>query len=700
MQRFFTLGAAACVLSSLALAQSVVVPAGYDTVEGNSSNTFPYGTTTTAWAGLRLLQIYDSSNFTSQSITYPIRISGIRFRQNATTGSWTGGTFSPCTIDMSTAAVDYTLPDAIFDNNHGADRAQVFNGTVTVQAGTGNGTGVPGVFYVDITFGSPFIYDPNSGSDLVVDMDRVIPSWTGGTSSSHDVVSGTGALGSRVFASSNYPLANGTTVDHALVAELVYTPTSGLYASFNATPTSGPIGQTVAFTDTSFTSDPGGVLTWAWDFENDGTVDSTAQNPMHTYNACGSYDVKLTVTDASNPSSTLTRTGLISIGQTPIVPSFTYTKVAPGLYQFTDTSAPTPTTWDWDLDGDGFTDSTAQNPMFAYAPCTVTNVTLSVSDACVGPFTTSAQVVEAPTEFTTSLTPNNGLSSNGAGNVFDIDMTNPQGAVICALTLTPYTSSAGGTITCEVWVTDAPGGYLANHTNAAVWRLAATGTGIDQGVSGAPTGFTLSNPVYVPFGQSSMAISTSQGLRYYTEPVNPGVYPGADFTITTGLGKSSLFSTSANNPRGITASFHYSIIGNGDLAGYGFDGLGCAGSLGQSTLSPDTTPAIGSTINVTVDNCPSNVAIMMTGFSNTTSILGPLPAPLAAYGAPGCDLLVSPDANLLLLGASNACVWSFAVPPTTSLIGLILYNQAVVLDPGFNAAGAVGSDSAAMLIGQ
>ena len=34
-----------------------------------------------------------------------------------------------------------------------------------------------------------------------------------------------------------------------------------------------------------------------------------------------------------------------------------------------------------------------------------------------------------------------------------------------------------------------------------------------------------------------------------------------------------------------------------------------------------------------------------------------------------------------------------------SLVGLPLYNQAIVLDPGFNPAGAVGSDSAAMMIG-
>jgi len=43
-------------------------------------------------------------------------------------------------------------------------------------------------------------------------------------------------------------------------------------------------------------SDPdGSIISWYWDF-GDGT-NSTQQNPSHTYNKCGFYDVNLTVTD-------------------------------------------------------------------------------------------------------------------------------------------------------------------------------------------------------------------------------------------------------------------------------------------------------------------------------------------------------------------------------------------------------------------
>jgi uncharacterized delta-60 repeat protein len=63
-------------------------------------------------------------------------------------------------------------------------------------------------------------------------------------------------------------------------------------AHFSGTPTSGTAPLTVDFTDTS----TGTVTSWEWDFDNDGTADSTVQNPSYTYSNPGSYDVKLTVT--------------------------------------------------------------------------------------------------------------------------------------------------------------------------------------------------------------------------------------------------------------------------------------------------------------------------------------------------------------------------------------------------------------------
>lgn len=62
-------------------------------------------------------------------------------------------------------------------------------------------------------------------------------------------------------------------------------------AAFNANPTNGcTIPHTVFFTDMSTLPD-----TWSWDFGDGNT--STAQNPIHSYTAYGSFTVTLTTTD-------------------------------------------------------------------------------------------------------------------------------------------------------------------------------------------------------------------------------------------------------------------------------------------------------------------------------------------------------------------------------------------------------------------
>ncbi len=63
-------------------------------------------------------------------------------------------------------------------------------------------------------------------------------------------------------------------------------------AAFNASPINGTAPLNVTFTDQS----TGNVTSYAWDFNNDGTVDSTDKNPAYTYVTAGTYTVKLTVT--------------------------------------------------------------------------------------------------------------------------------------------------------------------------------------------------------------------------------------------------------------------------------------------------------------------------------------------------------------------------------------------------------------------
>jgi len=85
-------------------------------------------------------------------------------------------------------------------------------------------------------------------------------------------------------------------------------------AGFSADVTTGSAPLTVTFEDQS-TNTP---TSWAWDFENDGTVDSTIQNPSHTYDTPGSYTVNLTATNAAGSDDEV-KTDYITVTDTPLL---------------------------------------------------------------------------------------------------------------------------------------------------------------------------------------------------------------------------------------------------------------------------------------------------------------------------------------------------------------------------------------------
>jgi PKD repeat protein len=83
-------------------------------------------------------------------------------------------------------------------------------------------------------------------------------------------------------------------------------------ASFTADVTSGALPFSVFFTDTS----TGTPTSWTWNF-GDGTT-STLQNPLHTYNTIGSYNVSVTVhnsigTSMSTQPTTITTTAMTAV---------------------------------------------------------------------------------------------------------------------------------------------------------------------------------------------------------------------------------------------------------------------------------------------------------------------------------------------------------------------------------------------------
>ncbi|MCE7699546.1 MAG: chitobiase/beta-hexosaminidase C-terminal domain-containing protein, partial [Methanobacterium paludis] len=145
-------------------------------------------------------------------------------------------------------------------------------------------------------------------------------------------------------------------------------------AGFTANATSGSSPLTVQFTDTSSNV----PSSWAWDFNGDGVVDSTDENPTYTYTSSGIYTVVLTVSNAAG-SSTVTKTSYIVV-DVPVASCTANTTTGNDALtvQFNDTSINTPTSWLWNF-GDGST-STDENPVHNYAKAGNYTVTLTATN--------------------------------------------------------------------------------------------------------------------------------------------------------------------------------------------------------------------------------------------------------------------------------------------------------------------------------
>jgi PKD repeat protein len=149
-------------------------------------------------------------------------------------------------------------------------------------------------------------------------------------------------------------------------------------AAFEASPLVGCIPPVnVNFTDQS--SGGTGQLTYLWQFGDGNT--STTQNPTHSYETEGVYDVSLTVTDDIGCDDTEAFAGHITIVENPVIdftPSLTVGCLGDQV-QFSDMSFPPPTSWEWDF-GDG-NSSNQQNPSHLYTSPGTYTVTLTASYA-------------------------------------------------------------------------------------------------------------------------------------------------------------------------------------------------------------------------------------------------------------------------------------------------------------------------------
>ena len=145
------------------------------------------------------------------------------------------------------------------------------------------------------------------------------------------------------------------------------------------------------FTDSSLNA-----VSWQWNF-GDGQT-STQQNPVHTYNHTGSYNVSLTITSANGCTSTKVEQyamNFLNLGAAPS--AHTLDTIPPLDVQFSANSVGA-TSWLWTF-GDGDS-STQENPMHTYQS--------------TGPFTISLTIANDSCSYTYSFPPTN----FGSGGTF------------------------------------------------------------------------------------------------------------------------------------------------------------------------------------------------------------------------------------------------------------------------------------------
>jgi len=193
------------------------------------------------------------------------------------------------------------------------------------------------------------------------------------------------------------------------------------------TPPACVAGSPCTFTDAS--SDPQGagtITTRVWDFgDQTGPVTATGVTQDHTFQAAGSFGVKLTVTDNTGKSDDVTNQVTVTAPVSPPpTAAFTVPACTVGVAcLFSDLSSPRQggslVSWSWNF-GDNTTppEQSQQNPSHTFTTAGIYQVTLTVTDDLGTTGTTTQSVTVSDVAATNCTT-----SGNSATCTLDITQT-------------------------------------------------------------------------------------------------------------------------------------------------------------------------------------------------------------------------------------------------------------------------------------
>ncbi|WP_321421177.1 DUF3344 domain-containing protein [uncultured Methanobacterium sp.] len=359
-----------------------------------------------------------------------------------------------------------------------------------------------------------------------------------------------------------YPEGPYYSIQNAILTLTMYTAP---VTNFTANTIKGTDPLTVQFTDTT-TNNP---TTWAWDFDNDGIIDSTLQNPTWTYTSEGIYNVTLTARNSAG-NNTLTRSNLIKVGKPDLsiadvqLPN---NPVVGGIYNITAT-----------IVNNGLSDAGAFNVKLAgIGTQRINNLTAGASTVLSWIWTPTTT---GSFQFDINSDRNNEIAeSNEANNIYQQNLTvsDPRADIIISnVQGIPANPIAGQTYTITTTITN------KGQTDATGFNVKFAGIGtqrINSLTAGATTTLTWTwTPTTV--GDYTFSINSDRNNEMTESNENNNIYTQTvnvtdnrpDITIThvTGIpanpvaGQSyTITVTVANTGNGDASGFNVKFAGNG-----------------------------------------------------------------------------------------------------------------------------------------
>lgn len=366
---------------------------------------------------------------------------------------------------------------------------------------------------------------------------------------------------------------------------------------------------TVTFTDQTI----GYITSWAWDVDNNGTIDYTTQSPTHTYTSNGSYTVKL-ITSNSNGNDTLIKTNYVIVGTvTPAVTIAITTGNNPTCEQLPITFTASPVNggaspaYQWYKNGNAIVGATFP---------TYTSSLLANNDAITCHITSDAPCPSPTTATSSAITMT--IDSNVTPDITVAITTGTSN--ICAGTPVTFTA------------TPLHGG----NTPLYQWKINGVSVG-SNGPNLTYSSSTLLNGDLITCtltSNANCASPTSITSNIVAVTVNPIVTPTVSIAVTSGSNPSC-----PNVPMTFTAS----STNGGTVPVYQWKKNGVNVSIG-TTYTP-TAPADGDIITCVVTSNASCLTTPTATSSNTTiSIL--------SSQAPTASIAISSGSNPTCVGSS------------------------------------------------